>query len=102
MNNYYALINRITARPGKRDEVIEILLEAGSPFQDNPACLLYLVNADARDPDVIWVEDLWTSKEAHATAMAAPPMRPQVARALPLLVGMPEQTEIIPAGGKGL
>jgi hypothetical protein len=32
MNNSYALINRLTTKPGKRDEVIKVLLEAGKPF----------------------------------------------------------------------
>lgn len=101
MSNHYALINKLTTRPGRRDEVMEILLEAGVPFQGNPSCLLYLVNADAKDPDVIWVEDLWTSRAEHSVAMADPEIRPHVARAIPLLAGMPEQIEIIPAGGKG-
>jgi quinol monooxygenase YgiN len=101
MNNHYALINKLTTRPGRRDEVMEILLEAGRPFQGNPSCLLYLVNADAEDPDVIWVEDLWTSRAEHSVAMNDSEIRPHVARAIPLLAGMPEQIEIIPVGGKG-
>lgn len=40
----HALLNRLTARAGERDCVIEILLESGKLFDDNPACLLYLVS----------------------------------------------------------
>ena len=102
MNNYYALINRLTAKPGKRDEVIKVLLEAGKPFQVNSACILYLVYEDVKNPNVIWVEDLWTSKEEHTTALASPEVRPFVAQAIPLLEGIPEQLEVAPVGGKGL
>lgn len=102
MNNYYALINKLTAKPGKRDEVMKILLEAGKPFDDNSACLLYLVYKDVTDPNVIWVEDVWTDKDNHTTAMAKPEVRPFVAQAIPLLEGMPEQREIELVGGKGL
>jgi quinol monooxygenase YgiN len=102
MNNYYALINRLTTKPGKRDEVIKVLLEAGKPFQENVACILYLVYEDVKDPNVIWVEDLWTSKEEHTTALAKPEVRPFVAQAIPLLEGLPEQIEVAPVGGKGL
>jgi quinol monooxygenase YgiN len=102
MNNYYALINRLTTKPGQRDEVIKVLLEAGKPFQDTAACILYLVYEDVQDPNVIWVEDLWTSKEEHTAALAKPEVRPFVAQALPLLEGMPEQREVAPVGGKGL
>ncbi len=102
MNSHYALINKLIAKPGKREEVIEILLAAGRPFQDNPACILYLVCKDARDPNIIWVEDLWTSKDEHTAALAKPEVRPFVAQAIPLLEGMPEQTEVEPIGGKEL
>ena len=102
MNSQYALINKLITKPGKRDEVIKILLEAGKPFDDNPACILYLVYKDAKDTNVIWVEDLWTNKDDHTTAMARPEVRPFVAQAIPLLEGMPEQIEVEPAGGKGL
>jgi quinol monooxygenase YgiN len=102
MNNYYALINKLTTKPGKRDEVIKVMLEAGKPFQDNPACILYLVYEDVKDPNIIWVEDLWTSKEEHTAALAQPEIRPFVAQAIPLLEGMPEQIEVAPVGGKGL
>jgi quinol monooxygenase YgiN len=102
MKNYYALINRLTTKPGKRDEVLKILLEAGKPFQENAACILYLVYEDVQDPNVIWVEDLWASEEEHTAALARPEVRPFVAQALPLLEGMPEQREIAPVGGKGL
>jgi quinol monooxygenase YgiN len=102
MNNYYALLNKLTAKPGKRDDVMKILLEAGKPFDGNPACLLYLVYKDVKDPNVIWVEDLWTNKDDHTAAMATPEVRPLVAQAIPLLEGMPEQIEIEPVGGKGV
>jgi quinol monooxygenase YgiN len=102
MNNYYSLINKLTSKPGKRDAVIQILLESGKPFETNTACILYLVHEDAKDPNVIWVEDLWTSKELHTTAMSSPELRPFIAQTIPLLEAMPEQTEIVPRGGKGL
>jgi quinol monooxygenase YgiN len=102
MNTYYALLNRLTTKPGKRDEVLKVLLDAGKPFQENAACMLYLVYEDLQDPNVIWVEDLWTSKEEHTTALARPEVRSFIAQALPLLEGMPEQREVVPVGGKGL
>ncbi len=58
MNFKFALINKLTAKPGKRDEVIQILIESEEVFHDNDACLLYLVSKDDKNPDLIWVEDL--------------------------------------------
>lgn len=96
----YALLNRLTARPGKRDRAAQILLEFGELFEDNAACLLYLVAASVDDPGVIWVTDLWTSRNEHARALQQPQLRPFVAEAIPLLVRMPEQIELRPMGGK--
>ncbi|HKE98697.1 MAG TPA: putative quinol monooxygenase [Actinomycetes bacterium] len=98
----HVLINRLTTKPGKRRQVVDILLESGRLFDDNPACRLYLVGESTDDPDLVWVLDLWTSQEAHAEALKAPELQPFVKQALPLLEGMPEQLEVRPAGGKGL
>jgi quinol monooxygenase YgiN len=81
---------------------VEILLESGKLFDDNPHCLLYMVAESTDDPNVVWVTDLWTSKEDHATALQAPELQPFVEKAMPLLEGRPEQIEIRPVGGKGV
>jgi len=97
----YVLINKVTAKPGKRQEVVDILLAAGAAFDDDDACLLYLVSTDNEDPDLIWVQDVWTDQASHEAAMATEEMSTQVQRSLPLLAGMPAQTEVQPVGGKG-
>lgn len=103
MAEYYALLNKLTAKPGRRGRVVELLLESGQLlFPDNPACLWYVVSEAVDDPNVIWVSDLWTSKDAHTEALQAPELRPYVEQTIPLLEGMPEQIEIRPVGGRGL
>jgi quinol monooxygenase YgiN len=98
----YALLNKLTAKPGERSSIIDILIESGKLFDDNPACYLYLVSESAEDQNAIWVVDLWTTKEAHQEALQNPQLRPYVEKSLPLLEGMPEQIEVRPVGGKGL
>jgi quinol monooxygenase YgiN len=98
----YALLNKLTAKPDQRQQVVDILLESGKLFDDNPNCHLYLVSESTDDPNVIWVVDLWTSQEEHEKALQTPELRPFVEKSLPLLEGMPEQIEIRPVGGKGL
>jgi quinol monooxygenase YgiN len=100
MDTPFALINRLTVKPGRRPEVVRLLLESGKRFDDNPACLLYLVGEDAKDPDLIWVQDLWTSEGEHAAALSAPGLRPYVEQTMPLLEGMPLQIGLTPVGGK--
>jgi quinol monooxygenase YgiN len=98
----YGLLNRLTAKPGHRERVVEILVESGKLFDGNPECHMYLVSESADDPNLVWVVDLWSSQKAHAEALQAPELRPFIEEAMPLLEGMPEQMEIRPVGGKGL
>jgi quinol monooxygenase YgiN len=98
----HVLLNRVTAKPGQRQRVVEILLESGKLFDDNSACLLYLVSESTDDPNLLWVIDLWTNQQAHTEALKAPELRPFVELAMPLLEDMPEQIEVRPVGGKGL
>ena len=98
----YALINRLTARPGQRDRVAQILIESGKLFEENAACIFSVVSESAEDANVLWVTDLWTSREEHEAALKQPKLRPFIEEAVPLLEGMPEQIEIRPIGGKGL
>jgi quinol monooxygenase YgiN len=90
----YALINKLTTKPRKRDRVVELLLESGQLFNGNEACLLYLVTVDVKDANVVWVVDLWKSKKAHTQALGVPELRRYFEEATPLLEGMPEQIEI--------
>ena len=96
----YALINKMTTKPGKRDEVVKIMLESGAAFNDNQNCLLYVVSKDKKDDNVLWVQDVWTDAKNHQEAMGDASMQEYVKQAMPLLVGMPEQMEIELVGGK--
>lgn len=100
--HHYSLINKLTAKPGKRDEAISILLESGKPFLQNKACILYLVYQDTVDQNLIWVVDLWTSQQEHDAATANQALRPFVAQVAPLLEDAPEQIKVALMGGKGL
>ncbi len=96
----YALINKMTTMPGKRQEVIDILTESGKAFDDVPSCLLYLVSEDVDDPNVIWIQDVWTNKADHEAIMKSEKMMSYIKKAMPLLEGMPEQHEVKMLAGK--
>ena len=98
----HVLLNRLVAKPGQRDLVVQNLLESGKLFDNNPACLLYLVTEPADSPSDIWVVDMWTNEEEHTKALQAPEMRPWVSKTTPLLEGMPQQIKVKARGGKGL
>lgn len=57
-----ARYGKVTAQEGKGQELAEHLLKAAEALADDPGCLVYLVNRQADDPDVVWVTELWHSK----------------------------------------
>lgn len=53
----------MTAREGRADELAELMLAAAEDVKSDPGCELYLINRQADRPDVIWVTELWRSRE---------------------------------------
>jgi quinol monooxygenase YgiN len=88
----------MTARPGKGDAVVELLLDAPSlPHED---CVVFLVARSASDQDVIHVTEGWVSEEAHRRFFATAPAQALVAGLQPLLTGDSRYSDEVPVGGK--
>ena len=90
------------AQPGKGEELAGILLAAADGLQANEQCLLYVVSRDLNQPDMVWVTEAWTDREAHDASLRAPGVPEMIARARPLIAGMDGRAEFEPLGGKGL
>jgi quinol monooxygenase YgiN len=101
MTGYFGMHNRFTAQSGQADALMEILLSAAEGLRANDACLLYLVSRSPENPDVLWVTEAWTSKDAHDESLQDETVRAAVQRALPMITGV-ERTELRLVGGKGL
>lgn len=90
----YGLIGEIRALPGKGRELAAILAEAGASGM--PGNLAYLVSVSARDPDSVWVTEVWTSQQAHADSLQLDAVKAAIARGRPLIAGMGESVETVP------
>ncbi|WP_422773982.1 putative quinol monooxygenase [Plantactinospora sp. WMMC1484] len=88
----------MTARPGRGDELVELLLDA--PSLPQPDCVVFLVGRSASNPDVVHVTEGWTSEQAHSRFFASEQAQALVARLQPLLVGESHYTDEVPVGGK--
>ena len=97
----YGYINAIRTKPGKREEVVEILLEAASGVAA-AGCLQYTVAVDPGDEVTIRVTEVWESEEAHAASLELPETRAAIARAMPLLSGEFDAVATAVRGGLGL
>ena len=82
----FANVGRLGVKPGRRDELIEILIRPSAEIGEL-GCLLYEVGVDDDDPDAVFVSELWESAEAHAASLRLDSVRASIAEAMPLLSG---------------
>jgi quinol monooxygenase YgiN len=97
----YGYIGSMRTRPGKRAEVIDLLL-ASLDALPAAGCLSYVVSTCATDDDRIWVTEVWESAEHHAASLQLPETRAAIARVMPLLTGEFTRQETGVVGGLGL
>ena len=95
----YGLIGKIKVIPGKREALIEILLQGVSGM---PGCLSYVVAQDPADADSIWITEVWQSQESHRASLSIPSVQNAIALGRPLIAGFGERFETQPVGGYGL
>lgn len=87
------------ATPGKREALIEILLEGQA---DMPGCLSYIVARDAEDDNAIWVTEVWESQASHEASLSLPTVQQAIERGRSLIAGFGERFQTEPVGGQGL
>ena len=95
----YGLIGKMLAAPGKREELLAIMLDGSGTM---PGCLSYIIARDPASEDGIWISEVWDSKENHAASLQMPQVQATIARARPIIAGFGEQFETEPLGGIGL
>ncbi len=97
----YGYIASMKTQPGKRDEVVEILL-SGLDGLEEVGCLQYTVGVEAGDEVTIWVSEVWVSEAAHHGSLELPETKAAIGRAMPMLSGEFTRVETEVRGGVGL
>jgi quinol monooxygenase YgiN len=97
----YGLQGKLIAKPGQRDALIALLLEASRPV-GMPGCRLYVVSEIQSEPDAISIVEVWDDKAAHDASLQMESVRSVIAKGRPLIAGMGESVELRPVGGQGL
>lgn len=93
----------MSAQDGKREELLEILLKASRLLEENDDCILYVVSRMKDDENAVWINETWTSEDAHDRSLDPDNIRELVMSALPLLATKPEGgLHLETVGGKGL
>jgi len=95
----YGLIGKMTASPGKRDELIAILLAGVASM---PGCLSYIVAEDPSEADALWITEAWDSQASHEASLSLPSVKAAIAKGRPLIAGFSNRVVTTPVGGYGL
>jgi quinol monooxygenase YgiN len=95
----YGLISQIITAPGKREELVHLLLDGAT---DMPGCFAYIVAADRARTDAVWITEVWIDKASHDKSLSLPRARAAIAKGRPLIVGVGSHVETTPLGGHGL
>jgi quinol monooxygenase YgiN len=95
----YGLIGKMLAAPGKREELLAILLDNS---QAMPGCLSYIVARDPASEDGIWITEVWDSRDTHQGSLQLPHVQAMIGKARPIIAGFGERFETEPLGGVGL
>jgi quinol monooxygenase YgiN len=97
-----ALVARMTAAPGKREELVEAFGPLYDAVEQEQGTEVYALHLDAANEDVVWFYELYVDGNAlgaHGTSEAMKALGPKLA---PLLAGQPELTFLTPVRAKGL
>ncbi|MCW3836799.1 putative quinol monooxygenase [Sphingomonas canadensis] len=92
----FGLIGKIRAHPGQRDALLTVL---GGSSQDIPGCLAYILGEDAADPDIIWVTEVWASREAHHASLSLPAVQAAISVGRRLIASFDLNAEMRPVAG---
>jgi quinol monooxygenase YgiN len=95
----YGLIVKLTAVPGKRDEMIAILKESAANM---PGCLSYVLAKDAGDENLVWVTEVWDSAASHDASLSVPSVKNAMPRVKPLLSNFERIAATTPIWGSSL
>jgi quinol monooxygenase YgiN len=97
----FGMVGKLVAHPGRRGELLDLLMAATRELQGADGCELYVVSHDRDDLDTIWVFEAWRDEAAHRASLNMPAVRGVIERGLPLIAER-DGANLEPVGGVGL
>ena len=80
----FELIGKMRATPGKRDDLVSILLDSTEAM---PGCVSYIVAHDPTDAEAIWITEVWIDEASHKASLGLPQVQAAIAKARPIIAG---------------
>lgn len=97
-----AILARISAKPGKRDDLIAALQTALETAKGEQGTIYYILHTDAKNADVLYMYELYENQDAFNAHVGSDAFKALGPAITPFLAGAPEMTFLGPVGGKGL
>lgn len=98
----FGTYTKFTAHEGRRESLVEILLQAADGMGSVEGCDLYVVNIPENDSNSVWVTEIWSDPSAHQASLLLEEAKALIQKARPLISGI-EQIKLQPlSGGKGI
>ena len=97
-----AVVARIPAQPGKRDELVKALTAAIDNANTEEGTLTYILHTDDKDPDAVIFYELYSGQDALAAHGSSDFMRELGKSLRDVAGGRPELQILKPVAGKGL
>jgi quinol monooxygenase YgiN len=97
-----SVIAKLTAKEGKRDEVVALLRELVDSTEAEAGTLLYAMNVSKTDPEVVWFYELYTGQDALEAHGGSDAMKASSSGLRGLLAAKPELHFLEPVAAKGL
>jgi len=99
----YGLHGKLVAQEGQGQALANILLEAAALMENAKGCHLYMISHEESTPDIVWITEIWDSKEDHDNSLSVPGVRELIGKAMPIMAGQPERgQELLIKGGLGI
>ena len=98
----FGLHGKLMAHPGQRDALAAILIDAARVVSSLPGCEIYFVSIDEKDPNAIYVTEVWKAEGDHKASLQMPGVRALIEKGRPMVAGFGESTRLVPIGGHGL
>ena len=84
------IFTRLTAKPGRRNELLAVLDELGAATSAEPGCQQFVVHAARDEPDLVLGYEVFVDDDAVVAHRATEPVRVATERLGELLAGAPE------------
>lgn len=90
----------MTAKPGKRDELMGYMQAVVEEMQNVAGCSCYILGIRADDEHSIYIYEVWDNQAAHDASLTLDVFRNLIAQAKPIIEGMENLHTLTVVGGK--